>query len=201
MSRNGSLMKGVYRIRCLATGDCYIGSSKNIELRWSQHRMGLERGCWEGGSDSHFQRAWSKYGKESFDFEVLEVVSGSTSSRELSCIETRYLQENWPTGYNVNQVGGQPPGFLGRVHSESSKDLISKAWTLGRREQLRDFNSTRTRTSEERERVGRAVRAFKSTGVPDETREKISQSKRGKSRSEECKKKIAESLQKYYRSR
>lgn len=33
------MTSGIYQIRCTITGKIYLGSSKNIEHRWHQHRQ------------------------------------------------------------------------------------------------------------------------------------------------------------------
>jgi len=40
------MTRGVYQIRNVLTGDCYIGQSIDIEGRWAQHRSyGIGVGC------------------------------------------------------------------------------------------------------------------------------------------------------------
>lgn len=54
----------------------YIGSSKNLNLRWKKHRGELR-------SDNHgnvrLQKAWFSYGEDAFKFEALEMVDSSNS--------------------------------------------------------------------------------------------------------------------------
>jgi group I intron endonuclease len=60
---------GIYRIRCRVTGKRYIGSSRNIERRWTAHRTllrGGKYGCWR------LQLAWTKHGEDAFQFLILE---------------------------------------------------------------------------------------------------------------------------------
>lgn len=63
---------GVYVIRCESSGKIYIGSSKRIAVRWSQHRSKLRqnRSVCRG-----LQNAWNKYGESAFTFSVLEECS------------------------------------------------------------------------------------------------------------------------------
>lgn len=59
----------IYQIICLATGKAYIGSSRNIRMRWWWHRSHLQRGdhhC------LHLQHAWRKYGADLFMLDLLE---------------------------------------------------------------------------------------------------------------------------------
>lgn len=60
---------GIYAIRHIDSGSVYIGSSRNICVRWRGHRTKLRNGkhhC------AHLQNAWDKYGECSFVFEVTE---------------------------------------------------------------------------------------------------------------------------------
>ena len=37
-------MRGIYMIHNCLTGECYIGSAKDIAARWEGHRAALKRG-------------------------------------------------------------------------------------------------------------------------------------------------------------
>lgn len=64
-------MTGIYKITNAINGDCYIGSSKDIERRWKQH-LYLSR---KNGKhyEYHLYRAFRKFGIENFSFAVLEL--------------------------------------------------------------------------------------------------------------------------------
>lgn len=62
-------MVGIYRIRNTYNNKCYYGSSKDITFRWKTHISKLGRGTHE---NILLQRAWDKYGDNSFKFEVVE---------------------------------------------------------------------------------------------------------------------------------
>jgi len=63
---------GVYKIYNIINNKLYIGSSKNIENRWSQHKSLLEK-------DSHhsfkLQRDWKEFGGKNFAFEIIDEVN------------------------------------------------------------------------------------------------------------------------------
>ena len=63
---------GVYAIKCVANGKCYVGSSYRINGRWQSHRRLLR-----GGKSTcrYLQNAWTKYGEEAFEFTILEECS------------------------------------------------------------------------------------------------------------------------------
>ena len=60
---------GVYKITNIVNGKIYIGSSKDIKSRWSQHKTQLREGS---HGNSYLQNAWNKYCEENFKFEIIE---------------------------------------------------------------------------------------------------------------------------------
>lgn len=60
---------GVYAIIKIGTDESYIGSSVHIEKRFSQHRRSLGQGR---HTSQKLQRAWNKYGSDSFEFKIIE---------------------------------------------------------------------------------------------------------------------------------
>lgn len=89
---------GIYIIRHVASGRCYVGQSRNIEARWKQHRC--------GDSNRFLKRAVAKYGWESFQFEVLEECSlEELNDREVFHIDR--LNSIAPFGFNLRAGGLQ----------------------------------------------------------------------------------------------
>ncbi len=75
---------GVYRIKCLANGYFYVGSSCDMEKRLRTHLRSLQRGCHH---NVFLQRVFNKYGRESFNVRLKET-SSIEDAREL---EQKYL--------------------------------------------------------------------------------------------------------------
>lgn len=65
------MTSGIYLIRCKETNKVYVGSSKNIERRWQQHRSMLSKNAHHS---TKLQYAWNKYGEMAFEFEIAEEV-------------------------------------------------------------------------------------------------------------------------------
>lgn len=60
---------GIYVIRLILDGRCYVGSSINIEKRWRTHKMQLfdkTHHC------RYLQRSWDKYGAVNFQFIIVD---------------------------------------------------------------------------------------------------------------------------------
>lgn len=59
----------IYRILNTQTKDCYIGSTRSFSRRKTEHLYRLRR---NKSTSIVLQKAWNKYGEQSFVFEVLE---------------------------------------------------------------------------------------------------------------------------------
>tara|TARA_R110000822_G_scaffold8487_13_gene33342 strand:- start:1464 stop:2051 length:588 start_codon:yes stop_codon:yes gene_type:complete len=109
---------GVYQIRNLKNGHCYIGStSLDFKERWRIHLGQLKRG------EHHsivLQRAWNKHGADSFKFEVLIYCD----SEDCLMYEQITLDYYKPL-YNIGLDATSP--MRGRKHTEASKQKISQA--------------------------------------------------------------------------
>ncbi len=62
---------GIYKITNMVNGKFYIGSSKNINNRWDNHKQYLRGGY---HINPKLQNAWNKYGEDKFIFEIVEEV-------------------------------------------------------------------------------------------------------------------------------
>lgn len=61
---------GVYKIICTVNGKIYIGSAINLRRRWNEHQRRLSLNIHD---NQHLQRAYNKYGKSAFEFEIVEL--------------------------------------------------------------------------------------------------------------------------------
>ena len=77
---------GVYKITNTVTGDFYIGSSKNVKLRWAEHKR---QSAWNKQPNNPMYIDIRKYGVDNFDFQILaEVEEGKLKETEQKFIET-----------------------------------------------------------------------------------------------------------------
>lgn len=90
---------GVYKITNITNGKFYIGSSKDIKSRWYQHKNALDAG---NHGNAHLQNAWNKYGRQNFQFEIIEECDEKCQyEREQYYIDLyKPFQSN---GYNIVQ--------------------------------------------------------------------------------------------------
>ena len=88
---------GVYKITNVINDKFYIGSSKDIQNRWYQHKKSLDDGV---HGNEHLQNAWNKYGGENFKFEVIEECEPTIQfEREQFYLNT--LNPFGDNGYNI----------------------------------------------------------------------------------------------------
>lgn len=97
------MTSGIYRIRNKQNNHSYIGSSKNIEKRFIAHKNALKR---NDGENIILQRAWDKYGSDSFEFEIIEEMKDSIKE-DLLFLEQTYLDNtNYDSSYNIGSANG-----------------------------------------------------------------------------------------------
>src|SRR5918911_1676979 len=103
---------GVYQIRCIPTGQIYIGSTVDLRARWGQHRWSLRRGK---DQNSFLQRAWNKYSETRFEFSVLELVDESRLLQaEQAWIDSTGCADR-NIGFNVSRVAGSTGDMFAQV--------------------------------------------------------------------------------------
>ena len=95
---------GVYAIRCVPTGQVYVGASTRLGARWALHRNQLARGV---HYNSGLLGAWQTYGPEAFCFETLEAVCDGADLRAAELRWIAKLAADDPLrGFNVESREG-----------------------------------------------------------------------------------------------
>ena len=110
----------VYKIVNNINGHKYVGSALRVKHRWNDHAKLLDE---NRHHSQRLQRAWNKYGKENFQFSIIEYCD-----REVMLIREQYwmdtLEAFGKTGYNMNPVAWSR---LGAKMSEESLKRMSEA--------------------------------------------------------------------------
>ncbi len=70
---------GVYAIRCAATGQCWVGSARDLGTIENRHWFGLRQG---GHPHRDLQEAWRTHGETSFSFARVEVLKDDLKDYE-----------------------------------------------------------------------------------------------------------------------
>jgi group I intron endonuclease len=109
---------GVYCIENKINGKKYIGQSWNIYYRWSSHRSELVGGY---HSNQHLQNSFDKYGKDSFEFTIIEIISASglLTEREQYWLDQLPIEQR----YNIRPIVDTN---LGVKMTEEFKENCSK---------------------------------------------------------------------------
>lgn len=114
-------MLAVYKITCEPTGKIYIGKDSFFPRRFVEHKYHLRKGS---HCNSYLQRAWNKYGEESFKFEKIQEAS---NREELALLELYWIEllnsHHKTIGYN--QVVGLGSACMEKT--EETKWKISKS--------------------------------------------------------------------------
>lgn len=152
--QRGKEKVAIYKIQHIS-GKMYIGSALRLSSRWSEHRKRLEQ------NEHHsilLQRAWNKYGKDSFKFEIVELIEDKNRliEREQYWMDyyKSYLPEN---GYNINPIAGSSFG------RKATEERLIK-YRITRKGKTPNLNSWKKKISEEDivslYKAGKAIQFF-----------------------------------------
>ena len=89
---------GVYKITNTVTNDFYIGSSKDVKLRWRSHKR---HSVWKRCPNNPMYLDMQKYGVDKFSFQILEEVE----IESLKEAEQQFIETFKPTYNNYNAKG------------------------------------------------------------------------------------------------
>lgn len=106
-------ISGVYKITNTITNDFYIGSSKNIKHRWTDHKCPSR---WSEYPNSPLYKDMQKYGVDKFDFQVL----ASVDPEQLKEVEQQFIEMLKPT-YNSVRAKGLDKKEYTKKYQQSDK--------------------------------------------------------------------------------
>jgi group I intron endonuclease len=200
------MKSGIYLIKNIENKKIYIGSAVNIDKRWEKHKTDLKKGKHHS---CLLQRAWKKYGEQSFKFEIIQEVS---NPEHLIAYEQVYLDYyksyEDDKGYNICKVAGSTYGItfteeskkklsesnkgknIGKKHSEQTRKKMSEA--QNKPEIKNKLSAIRTGKKHSEETKNKLSQINKGKKLSEGAKNKLSQAKTGKKHSEQTKKKIGE---------
>lgn len=109
----------IYQIRNIINNKKYIGSTVSLPRRYYWHKRALKKGQHHSIA---LQRAWDKYGENSFVFEVIKICSKSERLIEEQNEINRY--KFGEEIYNSAKIADKPPTFCGEEHPGSKLNWI-----------------------------------------------------------------------------
>jgi len=125
---------GIYFIHCKGNDKYYIGSSLKVKSRITEHKRQLRKDC---HFNKYLQRAWNKYSKDMFEFDIIKIFDNNITLFQLREIEGQYIKKYdsfLPHGFNIVEdpkVGprllGSDNGMYGKTHSIEARNKISMA--------------------------------------------------------------------------
>ncbi len=117
---------GIYKITNLIDGKVYIGQTVNYNKRKKRHLSSLENG---NHHNEHLQRAFDKYGRDSFKIELIK----KCNIEELDKLERYYIKEldacNHDKGYNMMYGGQRYRNFTKEVRLKMSEEGKGRKFT------------------------------------------------------------------------
>ena len=177
------IKSGIYKIINKIDGKYYVGSSKNINIRWYNHIKDLKE---NKHYNDFLQRAWNKFGSDNFEFVIIELVNDKT---KLLLIEQTYLNKaklEQQCTYNLNwQAKG------GDISEYSRLKLKNRHFSEEHSKKISESKIGKPRSKETKEKIKIANTGKKHTM---ETRSKISNSHIGKIISDKTKLKFREKM-------
>jgi group I intron endonuclease len=157
----------IYRIKCVANGRAYIGSSVNVKRRFYLHCRDLVAGTHHS---PRLQNAWNKYGSDAFVFEVVEHVADALF---LVAREQFWIWEHEASLLNCSMVAGSPLGVKRTNEqrlrmSEAKKAAAATPEGAARLAKIREKLTGRVVTDEERaRRSASAIGKYRGEWTPE----------------------------------
>jgi len=169
---------GIYQIRNIVNGKCYIGQSIELRKRKSNHFSNLKKN--NGGENRYLQNSFDKHGQENFVFEILLYCEPF----ELTRYEQFFVDKYKKLGklYNFRECVDSNKGLkysspsleTRKRMSKNHADVSGKNNPMFRKRGKDNPNFGKHHTKETKEKISKANK-----NPSKKTREKISKSKMG----------------------
>lgn len=139
-------LMGVYKVVNTATNECYVGSSRHVKKRTSEHFRLLRHGF---HPNPLLQQSFDSYGEKFFKWD-LEVLC--EDERELGNIEEMFLRKEAifyePCIFNISTSAKAP--MTGRNHTEETKRRLherrkASSYDYSSKEQRKKLSEAHTR--------------------------------------------------------
>jgi group I intron endonuclease len=200
---------GIYQIKNIVNGKCYIGQTIDLYNREHTHFYSLEN---NKKYNKHLQYAWNKYGKNNFVFSVLLYCEEFELTKYERFFDNYYKELN--LSYNIRECVDSNKGitFSLETKEKMSKSAKGKSKSEKTRKKMSESKKGRIISEDTKKKL-----SIINTGInhpnygnhlSDETKKKISKSHKGKTSSQKGKphsldynKKISNSLKEYWKNK
>jgi len=184
-------ISGIYCISNIKTGKRYIGYGTNLKIRWNGHKRQLRKNI---HNNPYLQSSYNKWGKENFEFSIIQEINESTETLRLMEIYwIVYFNSYYKDGCGYNMTyGGE--GTYGYKHTDEQikrnsdakkgKPSWNKGIPMSEESKLKASQSHKNLSEETRRKQSLAKKGRPSNNkgkkASDETRRKQSLAKKGK---------------------
>lgn len=131
---------GIYKITNVVTNKVYIGSSLNLSKREYKHFWMLDKGLHD---NSYIQKSYTKHGKDSFKFEVIEYCESFKLIDKENYYINYYNSNDSRFGYNLAIVNE----FRRNTYNDEVKIKLSK-YNLEKNGNFDKYSLTNIETNE-----------------------------------------------------
>lgn len=112
-------ISAVYKITNKITGECYVGSSKDVYRRWRHHKCPSQ---WKQQPNNRMYQNMAKYGVDQFEFEI--IVPAATT--HLKICEQEFINIYHPTYNNRKSNVGLDKDEYQRQYYQQHKEFFKK---------------------------------------------------------------------------
>jgi len=182
---------GIYQIKNLVNKKCYVGQAVRLHKREIDHFSQLRSDRHE---NQHLQRAWNKYGKENFKFEILIYCEPFELTRYEQFFSDYYKKLDLP--YNIRNCVDSNKGL---PCSDETKRKISE-----KQKGEKAYNYKKIFSKETRDKISKELKGRKRTEEHIKnllTSLNGSSGMFGKQHREDTKKKMSEARKLYWQKR
>ena len=116
-----NVLCGIYCIENTKNNKKYIGMSRDIKRRWSEHKTELNN---HNHDNQYLQSSWDKYGKECFSFYIIELCDEKDLSEKECYYIKLYKTLSHENGYNLT-VGGENTSIGKKLISLSDEKIYN----------------------------------------------------------------------------
>jgi group I intron endonuclease len=177
------MVSAIYAIVNQVTRDMYVGSAVTVNRRWATHRRDLAKQC---HYNSKLQRAYDKYGKDAFDWEIIQPVEDKKNLVE----REQFWMNFFVPAYNNRPVADSPLGTKHSLETRAKMSAAHKGRVFSDKHKANLSASAQGRViSEERKKHLSEINKGKITS--EETRAKIGATSVGRYHTDAAKQKIS----------